>query len=426
MQLASFFLWLAYTLTSVYFLNFYFKKRRYSVLLLLFFTLYYLSIRPIFILIGADVPIPFYQFQYDFWEDVAFANLLILVWVVSYLFFYKTLAKRDKPNETKYVLNSLNIPILTLVTIILSCIGAVVTFYFVSKVGGISEFVYQVKIEKSLAGLYVIREINAWGLILSGLLFIYSIALKEKKITYVSFFLIFLNSFVIFSWGNRTIIGFFFFMLFTFYFSRVSKLTKKNIVLTILFMFVLANGLRLVREDLHSEAIGHEVNSLEVMSPITAVSLSMHLSQYDGLVLAARDVGRLFDYRDGQDFINGLTAWVPRFIWRDKPKTHNVGLWFRQVYEPEKSNGWPISALGNWFVNGGVIFILLGSFLTAVVTVTTDRFSNKSVVYDYSILVFGVFVTAQGVNTGFVQDSILTFMPFVFFILLSKLRLRIL
>ncbi|PRO71075.1 hypothetical protein C6Y40_23765 [Alteromonas alba] len=418
--------WFAYTSVLVVLFMRSFKSAKYGSFFLYFFSLYYLSIRPVFIFLGLDVPIPFYEFQYDFYGDIARANLIVMLWV-GVLFLTQSYFEKiflSKVERKPYNVNFVNLNYLFFLTAFMTLLGVMVTSFFILKFGSLSEFLYQVKIEKSMKGLYVFREFSAWALILTGYLFLNSKLIGAKYYVVISVMLISVNGLFIFFWGNRTTIGFFIFMLGVLYFSRFQRINIKTLFLSTVLLFVIANGLRLAREDLHSEAIGHEVNSLEAMGPITALSLSMHLSEYDGLVLASRDVGKRFAFRDGEDFYNGLLAWVPRFLWKDKPLTHNVGLWFRQVYERDKNNGWPITAVGDWFVNGSWLYVFFGAALTGIIAAFLDSYCNKSLFVDYTIVIFSVFALGQGIDPGFIQTIFLKYIPVFILLYFAKSKIR--
>lgn len=414
--------WFSYTLVLLYaFFKFYKVKKMVSATFC-FFSLYFLSIRPIFILSGLDLPIPSYIYYYDFWEDIVDTNLIINLWVFTSIGLLLFFQKHDKFNDKEYVIGDLNWLTLTYITIALTLLGSIITLYFIIQSGGLSEFVYLVKIGKSFAGMYVFREISTWALALSGLLFLNWLVKGKKVNSAIAVSLILINCIVIFSWGNRTIIGFFLFLLAFVYASRISKVGITKVLLFAILMVVLANGLRALRDDFRSEAVGRDINSQSTMTVYTSISLSLHFSQYDGLLLANKDVGERFDYRYGEDFYNGLLAWVPRFLWKDKPETHNVGLWFRQVYEPFVSNGWPITTIGDWLVNGGVLLVFLGAILTALLIRVPDSKKQKSLVFDYLSMIFAVFVLNQGLSTAFIQKSILVLLPIILIITLCKFK----
>ncbi|MEQ5806158.1 oligosaccharide repeat unit polymerase [Alteromonas sp. NFXS44] len=400
-----------------------YKKKKHASTFFFFFSIYFLSLRPLLIFFGLDVIIPSYEFMYDFYPDIAKAHLIILVWVVLIVVFSKFSEPKNEAIRNTYKIEIINLNLLIILTTLISLMGAIFTSYFIIKFGSLSEFLYQVKIEKAMQGMYIFREVSSWALILSGLIFLYAKLSRNYFKTTIALGLIVINSAFIFSWGNRTTIGFFLFMLGLFYFTTFIKFKFTKVILSVVILVVVANGLRFVREDLHSEAINHEVNSLENMGAVTALSLSMHLSEYDGLVLASRDVGKRFDYRYGEDFANGFFAWIPRFLWPDKPQTHNTGLWFRQVYESEKRNGWPITAVGDFYVNGSWFLVIFGAILNAFLLAILNKLSHKSLIRDYLIITFSVFVLGQGIDTGFIQTIFLKFIPVVLVVLALKIQL---
>lgn len=417
--------WILYTLFVIYFCYDSYKKSFFGRFFFLFFSFYYLSIRPFFIFTGLDLPIPANQFKGDYWGDMLSVNLLISFWVFLIVSLSGIIVKRRNVGEfSQYRFGYINKNYLSFLTVFLTLVGLLISVMYILKFGGVGAFLYNVKAKKAMAGLYVFREINTWALFLAGALFLFSVNYKKRKLKYFSLVLIIVNSGIIFSWGNRTVIGFFIVLLLTIYYTKLSKIDTKKIAIILTILMSMGIGLKVARDTINSNVTGYEYNYTDAMSPYTTISLAMHWSEYDGLLLAVRDVGVKFEYRSGEDFLNGLTAWVPRFIWEEKPDSHKVGRWFRQVYQPDKANGWPITALGNLYVNGGLLFVVMGVVLTAILVSIVDNLSSVSLMRDYLLLIFCIFVLHQGLDNDFVQKFILTFVPIYVFYSCCRLVVR--
>ena len=87
---------------------------------------------------------------------------------------------------------------------------------------------------------------------------------------------------------------------------------------------------------------------------------------FDALLLAVRDWPSAHPYRGGEDFIVGAEGIVPRAMWPGKPANVRPGSWFRQVYEPTHPNGWPLGAVGDWYLNFGLLGVLVGGGLSGL------------------------------------------------------------
>ena len=99
-------------------------------------------------------------------------------------------------------------------------------------------------------------------------------------------------------------------------------------------------GLRVIRDELIIP--DHIVTPLDNPNIFRKIAVSMHGSEFDALLLIIRDFDLSAGLRWGEDFFAGLAALFPRQIWPDRP-VFNLGGWFRQIYEPETLNGWPVT-----------------------------------------------------------------------------------
>ena len=116
-------------------------------------------------------------------------------------------------------------------------------------------------------------------------------------------------------------------------------------------------GLRVARDVLlFPEGV---ISPLEGVNIWRQIAISMHGSQFDALLLVMRDFDLSAGLRWGEDFAAGIAALVPRAIWPDPPVSA-LGAWFRQIYEPETVNGWPITLVGEWLVNFGWTGVAFG------------------------------------------------------------------
>ena len=81
------------------------------------------------------------------------------------------------------------------------------------------------------------------------------------------------------------------------------------------------------------------------------LTVAGNLQQYDSFVLASCDAGRVFPLRHSADFENGIASAVPlASAVVETDGSGPIGQWFRQIYEPSTTNGWPVGAPGDWYI----------------------------------------------------------------------------
>jgi oligosaccharide repeat unit polymerase len=143
------------------------------------------------------------------------------------------------------------------------------------------------------------------------------------------------------------------------------------------------------------------------------ISASLHFVEFDAFLLSLRDAGDMFDFRNGADFYNGILSWVPRSIYPGK-ETFNIGPWFRQVYEPSKINGWPVTVMGSWYINFSWIGIPIGGFISGFIMRVIDAAFHDARGNPWHAAIgtgIAIFVVEGGINTGFPQEIFLLFLP---------------
>jgi hypothetical protein len=122
-------------------------------------------------------------------------------------------------------------------------------------------------------------------------------------------------------------------------------------------------GLRVVRDSFTNKT---SVNPYASASVWRKMSVGINGTYLDASLLAHRDWPSKYDYRNGEDYKNGVLGSVPRVLWPAKPDPL-PGKWFRQVYQPETRNGWPVGAPTIWYLNFGLIGVFVGGLLSGAV-----------------------------------------------------------
>lgn len=393
------------------------------------FSILYLSFlvltRPILLLLELDNPIPVFAYNAgSYFYEISLTNMAILVWLACYSLATSELNYLSKYFSVLFPPSNVNFSSLKVFNIALAFSFLLVilsfgtTLYFIIQSGGVAGFMFAVKVEKNYAGMYFVRQLAVIGSVIALMLFVYKKKFEHntnygllKKFT---LFLFVLGLAINYFWGNRINIALILFILFLVYSKYVNRVSWVKLVIFATSFLTLIQFLRLLRDQLMAEVTGSEL-IYETMEPIRHFSLSTHIAEYDGLMLALKDAGSKFDFRYGLDFIYGLTAWVPRFLWEGKPETFHVGAWFRRVYEPSAVNGWPITPIGDWYVNFHFFGVILGALITGVVVKAIDYRYKSNNAWSITIAsTFGAFMIGAGIGPSFIQSTFFFLIPFWF------------
>jgi hypothetical protein len=91
-----------------------------------------------------------------------------------------------------------------------------------------------------------------------------------------------------------------------------------------------------------------------------AFNASGELKIFDAATIVVRDTPREISYNYGASFATVPWMIIPRRIWPEKPKTS--GHLIIERYLPQLKTAWPPTALGDFFLAGGPVAVLLGFF----------------------------------------------------------------
>lgn len=424
--------WIAALIVIVLLFKWAIVKKRVAVIAIVLVLAWQFIPRPLMFFLGLDQPYPNYLFQNDVWDLLSQSLIIFLVWLVFFflsysIFFQKSLSLQKvlpKVPDNKVGL------VLFTIAFITTLIGVLATGYLIDSVGSIGKFMYQVKVGKAFAGYYVIREISISGAVFSGVSLLYfekkyrmsKRRNRYRKVVWLSVLLYSINLAFNYFWGNRYNIAMLLGALGIGWHFYIYKIHAFKAALLILVVASMLQTLKNLRSENFGEVLFMEIKTTQPFW--TDVSLSLHMSQFDAFMLAYRDAGKVFQFRNGKDFINGLLAFIPRKLYPNK-ETYAVGGWFRRVYQPEKINGWPITIIGNWYVNFGLLGIFLGASISGIITAIFDSINrNLSESYWQAGVAppIAFFVFDGGVSTGFVQKIFLNVIPVIMFaIILGRL-----
>ncbi|MEQ9058423.1 MAG: O-antigen polymerase [Gammaproteobacteria bacterium] len=378
-------------------------------------------VRPLLFFLGLDDPYPPELFSGPSWDLVARAQLIHLAWILLIAATHMAFSRPMVPvaRLLPRAEGTSSRKILVLAALVTTLIGAILTGLLLLRAGSVNALMYQAKVAHALAGHYVIREISVVGAIVAALAALYyekryreSRALRGARLmVWICVSLFVVNLAFNYFWGNRYNIAMLLIAVVLGWHYYVKRLSVVRTVLVVVVLAVVLQTLKVIRNEGVEAVLARDV---VIDQPFwTDLSTSLHFSQFDALMLALRDGGERFAFRNGADFKNGLVAWIPRAIYPGK-ETFHVGGWFRRNYQPEKINGWPVTTMGDWYLNFGYWGILLGAVVSGLAAAFFDagyrhvRDSHWEAVVAPAV---GLLIFDAGLDPGFVQRTILVLVP---------------
>ena len=362
--------------------------------------------RALLIAFGLDTPFPDYLFG-EYWDLIIIAQMMAILWLLSFLLGYLTLSGLVSPltRALPYVRKQPDPLIIMIVNATLTLLAALVAIWLIARFGSFGMVQRAIKTEKALAGSYALRQFASIGLFSCATAFAYFQFCGGKKhprykpiytVLIVAFFLSNLGASYI--WAARGPIVFALGMLFISY-QVYQKKGALNLLLGAAALFGIVFLLRIVRDMLIT---GEIIGTIADAHAVRAFTIAANMQEFDALMLVIRDWGDALTLRWGEDFYNGLAGIIPRAIWPDKPEVIAPGRWFRLYYQPSVINGWPFTAVGEWFINFWYPGIVIGGALSGLAIRTVQTKYNDFRTNPYSLffmVIFAVNVFGGGIET---------------------------
>lgn len=408
-----------------------FVRHRFDVMFLALALLaYWFVFRPAQLALGLDGATPDYLFPADFLPLVVVAELAALLWLAAFAVGALAADVAGAPAMALFPrLEGEPRPILALAALLaVTALGGLVTLWLLAASGGdLADSIRYVKSEKAATGLYFLRQFAVVGALLAAFVLAYMTYLAGARgartpawQTLLALVCFGLNAFGVYAWGQRYAIAMATVAVVAGYHYFVRRLSWLKLALLAAAFVAVFLGLRLLRDALLFP--GDLETPLEAGNIWRKIAISMHGAQYDALLLALRDFDLEAGLRWGEDFAAGLAALVPRQLWPDRP-AFNPGAWFRQIYEPEKLNGWPLTPVGEWLVNFGWLGVAAGGALSGYLIRAAQRVYDDLWRNPWSTTMAAtaaLFVLPGGVTTATPQSLLSTIFPLFLVALLLR------
>jgi hypothetical protein len=374
---------------------------------LLSFGVFY-AFRAVLIASGLDVPSPSYLFaESNVQSAYTRTTLGLCLFLVAFTGASLLFTRRPAASPGwMFHRGALSIGRLVSVTLLMTAFSVMVELYLLAELGSFGGIVRASKVEGTLAGLYLLKTPCGVGALVGTAAFL---ELRSRSKSQVGLRLLMLacailNSILVFSWGQRGVLVIVVGMLMLVGKHRLrdegSAPSHRNrnghplfrVALAAIVVVFLAVFLRDVRDNMSAPGQDHVFAE---QSLARRASQGLNGTYFDASMLAYRDWPRKHEFRNGLDFYNGVAGAVPRRIWPGKPDPL-PGKWFRQVYQPEIRNGWPVGSPTIWYLNFGWLGLIFGGLLSGAVIGHIARryaaapWSGMNVAMTFTLLVFVV------------------------------------
>lgn len=364
--------------------------------------------RPLLILAGLDTPFPDRFFNLETVDQLAATTLL---WLSLFLACfavgaYVVTALIRPPGSLFFAAHEPNPRRMVLASVVLTGTAALISAALLARYGGIGPLIAAVKVDKDLAGLYVLKVPAAIGAIVSVATFLQLRRRADGRSGRGASLVLVcgvLNGFFVFLWGQRSalvVVGVMLLLGTALRSGSRARVPTGKVVARLLLAAVIvvsvSAGLRVARDTFTRGEVQDVVANATVWRQMSLATNSIY---FDSSMLAFRDWPDRYQYREGEDFILGVQGVVPRLLWEGKPKAIVAGKWFRQVYQPGTVNGWPVGAPTLWYLNFGPLGVILGGLLSGFALGWLSMAQRRSAAVGLNIgiaLVLAVYVFQLG------------------------------
>jgi hypothetical protein len=198
---------------------------------------------------------------------------------------------------------------------------------------------------------------------------------------------------------------------------------RRRFLLVPVLALLLAFSLRTARDTV---LWGDLAPSIEGQSTVRQVAVATNNTFYDALLLYLDDWPDRFDFTGGSDFVVGTVAAVPSVLISGQEPFFAPAEQLAQTYT-DRNNGYPATAVGDWYVNLGVPGVVLGGLLSGLIARAGQfafrRFLNDPLVWGFS-LVFMIRVFPGGLWATSAPKWVAFGLPLIAFTVLVNLFVR--
>ncbi len=286
---------------------------------------------------------------------------------------------------------------------------AIVIYLMAFREGGsfvMTIFILRTAIFKYSSILVMVTQLGA---LLGVILVIESKRRKLKSKKYVLIFLAF--EAIILLTGDRSS---FFIPIIFFIFAQhylVKKIKKAYLISMILSVFLALGVMQEIRQSLLSDReIASKNDQSKVDKIVKNISKGANLDVYD-YYLTILQYSENGNSRSGVDLYHYIVAPIPRFLWEGKPRVISEGVWFAEKFFGSENTGKPFTNVGLWFINFGMIGVILAAIFTGVLLkINLWYLKVQSNSFQFVYFLVSVFIICIG---GFSMGFLLAFIKYL-------------
>jgi hypothetical protein len=345
-----------------------------------FFAAMYL-LRHLILMLGLDTPMPDEYFNFDVTGLRVYAVFNVLVWTIFFLLAIYCV-KKNVVLEALFPRAPLvvNETRLMLVVVCLFLFNLFITMHLLYRYDfNFALISYGVRVEKIFSGLSFLLSVHVFAAYTAACAAFY-FYLQRKAGTglgrrfYFLSALAFLSIFTSVLTGDRDNIVFFFvfyFLSLCIYISPKFKHLFLPFALCAMWLLILMQKTRLA-----SWGFEKEYSSL-----FRQISSGLNHQFYDSYMLLVAAISNDWflgeGFRLGKDFYLGVVGVIPRILWSGKPIMVDPGIWFSNKFINDATYGWPVSVVGEWWLNFNVLGVAFGAFVSgAIYSVLSNKYQD--------------------------------------------------
>jgi oligosaccharide repeat unit polymerase len=344
-----------------------------AVALAMYFFAFDFLLRPLVLGLGLDRPFPDFLFAGSSTHSVVAQALgLGVLWLILFTAGHVSLAPLAAvvlPVLPQAPRRAPSAKTLLLLATVLSVLAAATTAVLVILSGDIAAFTAATKVDRAFANMQWLRSFSFVAATVAAAAYLRILQTSGRKGPRTWSLLLFMTAAgMSYIWGARDVavfgaagllVGR---MLFLPKSARRSQglaklVRKRQLVVAVVVCLVLGFGLRLYRDVVLYEEVQATIVD---QSLARQYSVALNNTSFDALALAIRTWPNDVHHNEGSDFIRAL----PGPLSLDQPNYVSPAVQLAQHHVPTRQTGWPMSAVGEWYVNFGIFGVAIGAALS--------------------------------------------------------------
>jgi hypothetical protein len=379
-------------------------------------ALYYLAlqllVRPFVLAVQWDSPFPSELFvDRDAGELIVQGQAVAVLWFLALWAGVRLLAPLTGPVSLLFPRIRASLPphVLLVVALLASAAALAVTATLWSRYGGPTGLITAAKVDRDITESRALRSIPLLAALFS-LAALFAAPRRALGRRLLALVLVALNGYLSWTWGARdvAVISVVALVAGSLLFRDVPAGERPTggaaslrrwgprLLLVPVCVLLVAFSLRAARDD---ALWGDLAPTIADQSTVRMIAVASNVTFYDSLLLVLDDWPGEQAFRGGADFVDAGFAAVPAVVAGEQEPFVSPAVQLAQTYL-DRNNGFPATAVGDWYMNLGLSGVVLGGLLSGVVASAARRamrrFVTDPLVWAFS-LVFAIRVFPGGV-----------------------------